>query len=33
MYESNTNPSEINEIVKILREEIHKNSKNEYPSI
>jgi superfamily I DNA and/or RNA helicase/very-short-patch-repair endonuclease len=32
-YESRTNPKEIAEIVKILREEIHPDQKGKYPSI
>lgn len=32
-YESKTNPEEIAEVVKILREDIHPNQKGKYPSI
>jgi len=32
-YESRTNPEEIAEVVKILKEEIHPNQKGKYPSI
>ncbi|MEI6326813.1 MAG: AAA domain-containing protein [Candidatus Roizmanbacteria bacterium] len=32
-YESRTNPSEVAEIIKIIRDEIHTNNKGKYPSI
>jgi len=33
IFESSTNPSEIEEVLKILQEEIHPNQKGKYPSI
>ena len=33
LYNSRTNPDEVNEIIKIIRDEIQLNSKGEYPSV
>ncbi|MFC1644943.1 AAA domain-containing protein [Patescibacteria group bacterium] len=33
IFESSTNPSEIEEVLKIIKEEIHPNQKGKYPSI